>query len=307
MKDAFESGAPLDLISTHTKYAPSQAQWLRPIDDLMPAELDRRSAAAARGVVAHRRAVVPDPAQPRRPAAALPPRSDRPACPETWSAVDRRRHDADTSGRLLWLPVSRPRFRIVRHVLRAARQRRRALVRPRSPAGLRLGCRAVGDRADRRHAPAAPGHAARSARLALRRHLGRRSAPAMRRWCRTGRAAITSIAIPRPAASPIASAWRCCPRDRRAFGRRTPAATRLRSRAARATVPAAAALIRHLTSFDAQLGEARRGAIPCRASAFAAVRSEAAGEPAGRRAMALACRNREDDDRAAAVCGVSAV
>ena len=78
VKDAFESGAPLDLISTHTKYAPSQAQWLRPIDDLMPAELDRRSAAAASGVVAHRRTVVSDPAQPRRPAAALPSRSDRP-------------------------------------------------------------------------------------------------------------------------------------------------------------------------------------------------------------------------------------
>ena len=29
VKHAFESGRPLDLISTHTKYAPSQAQWLR--------------------------------------------------------------------------------------------------------------------------------------------------------------------------------------------------------------------------------------------------------------------------------------
>ena len=35
----------------------------------------------------------------------------------------------------------------------------------------------------------------------------------------------------------------------------------------------------HLTSFDAQLGEARHGAIPCRASALAAVRVEAAGDP----------------------------
>ncbi len=26
-------------ISTHTKYAPSQAQWLRPLDELVPAEL----------------------------------------------------------------------------------------------------------------------------------------------------------------------------------------------------------------------------------------------------------------------------
>ncbi len=39
VKDAFESGTPLDAISTHTKYAPSQAPWLSPLDDLVPAEL----------------------------------------------------------------------------------------------------------------------------------------------------------------------------------------------------------------------------------------------------------------------------
>jgi multiple sugar transport system substrate-binding protein len=34
VKAAFESGdADLDLLSTHTKYAPSQAQWLAPLDD----------------------------------------------------------------------------------------------------------------------------------------------------------------------------------------------------------------------------------------------------------------------------------
>jgi multiple sugar transport system substrate-binding protein len=34
IKQTFEAGAAdLDLISTHTKYAPSQAQWLRPLDD----------------------------------------------------------------------------------------------------------------------------------------------------------------------------------------------------------------------------------------------------------------------------------
>src|SRR5688572_687263 len=53
VKQAFESGdAGIDLLSTHTKYAPSQAQWLSPIDgeigsetagDLLarPAELSR--------------------------------------------------------------------------------------------------------------------------------------------------------------------------------------------------------------------------------------------------------------------------
>ena len=40
----------------------------------------------------------------------------------------------------------------------------------------------------------------------------------------------------------------------------------------------ATALLRHLTSFDSQLGEARRGAIPCRASALARIREEAAAD-----------------------------
>jgi multiple sugar transport system substrate-binding protein len=42
---------------------------------------------------------------------------------------------------------------------------------------------------------------------------------------------------------------------------------------------AAAALLRHLTSFEAQVIEARNGAIPCRASALAAVRADAAADP----------------------------
>jgi multiple sugar transport system substrate-binding protein len=39
------------------------------------------------------------------------------------------------------------------------------------------------------------------------------------------------------------------------------------------------ALLRYLTSFDAQLGEAREGSIPSRASALARVRAEASGNP----------------------------
>lgn len=51
----------------------------------------------------------------------------------------------------------------------------------------------------------------------------------------------------------------------------------------------AAALLKHLTSFDAQLEEARRGAIPCRASALERVRQEAEGDrPAERRWRLLA-------------------
>jgi multiple sugar transport system substrate-binding protein len=39
------------------------------------------------------------------------------------------------------------------------------------------------------------------------------------------------------------------------------------------------ALLRALTSFDAQIGEARRGAIPCRASALRRIRDEASTDP----------------------------
>jgi multiple sugar transport system substrate-binding protein len=39
VKQAFEAGgADIDLLSTHTKYAPSQAQWLTPVDDVLGAE-----------------------------------------------------------------------------------------------------------------------------------------------------------------------------------------------------------------------------------------------------------------------------
>src|SRR5439155_3199064 len=35
------SGTRIDVLSTHSKYAPSQARWLRPLDDVVPAELVR--------------------------------------------------------------------------------------------------------------------------------------------------------------------------------------------------------------------------------------------------------------------------
>ena len=35
VRRAFENGEALDLISTHTKYAPSQTAWLLPLDELI--------------------------------------------------------------------------------------------------------------------------------------------------------------------------------------------------------------------------------------------------------------------------------
>src|SRR2546428_6650938 len=41
VKREFESGpADIDLISTHTKYAPSQAAWLSPLDEDVPGAID---------------------------------------------------------------------------------------------------------------------------------------------------------------------------------------------------------------------------------------------------------------------------
>jgi multiple sugar transport system substrate-binding protein len=57
-------------------------------------------------------------------------------------------------------------------------------------------------------------------------------------------------------------------------------------RAARAPEDAAR-LLAHFTSFEAQLGEARRGAIPCRTSALDAIRAEAARDPADARRWQL--------------------
>ena len=42
------AGERIDLFATHSKYAPSQAQWLRPLDDLVDARRGR-TAGAARG------------------------------------------------------------------------------------------------------------------------------------------------------------------------------------------------------------------------------------------------------------------
>lgn len=46
--DLLGAGERLDIVATHSKYAPSQAQWLRPLDDLVDA--DRVAALAERAV-----------------------------------------------------------------------------------------------------------------------------------------------------------------------------------------------------------------------------------------------------------------
>ncbi len=129
VKDAFESGAPLDVISTHTKYAPSQAQWLSPLDEVMPGDLIDDLLPRPARAVAHRRRLLQIPRNLdvrllhyRRDLIATRARRRGPSSIDTADEVTR-----PGRLRLLWVPVSRTRLGTVRHVLRAAGRGRRRL------------------------------------------------------------------------------------------------------------------------------------------------------------------------------------
>jgi multiple sugar transport system substrate-binding protein len=105
VKHAFESRVPLDAISTHTKYSPSQAPWLRAIDDVMPDDLvgDLLPRPAELSRIDGRLMQIP------RNLDAL---SHRPPLvgANHLAGVARNRDDADTlaitqHGALLWFPV----------------------------------------------------------------------------------------------------------------------------------------------------------------------------------------------------------
>jgi multiple sugar transport system substrate-binding protein len=283
VKDAFESGTPLDAISTHTKYAPSQAQWLRPLDELAPAELvdDLLPRPAELSRIDGRLLQIPRNLDVRllhfrRDLIATPP--------ETWAGL------FDTASRLT----------------RAASNGEPAFygfLFPGRDSGLfgmfyELLVSAGGKLFDDDLRPAfasAPGHWAVEQITDLHQH--RRVTPRdLSRWhydeisasFRAGNAAQVTD-------------W---PGSYHLY--RDPATCRVADRVGLALLPAgpagiraayagchsfavtraagnpdaAMALVRHLTSFESQLGEARLGAIPCRASALAAARAAVAAEPA---------------------------
>ena len=103
------AGERIDVLSTHCKYAPSQAQWLRPLDDLVDVgalapkavDLCRFDGDAAVRAAQHRRA-----------RAVVAPIASRRAGDVGRARRVRRR-----------LRLPRPRVRAVRHVLRARRRR----------------------------------------------------------------------------------------------------------------------------------------------------------------------------------------
>jgi multiple sugar transport system substrate-binding protein len=277
--DALSSGAPLDVISTHTKYAPSQAQWLSPLDvvvgdawldDLLahPVELSRVDGALLQvprnldvRLLHYRRDLVAE-------------------APRTWAdlvaAADAGRHapagpsygflfpgrDSGLFGTFYELLVSaggelfdealQPAFDTdagrwaVEQIVDLHR------VRELTPRDLERW------HYDEISAAFRDGQAVMVTDWPGSHHLYRN--PATSRV-----AAVTSLALLPEGPAGKRAAYAGC----HSFA--IPRTARLPT--------LAAALVAHLTSFEAQRGEARLGAIPCRASALAAIGREAAGDP----------------------------
>ena len=281
VKSAFETGAPLDVISTHTKYAPSQAAWLQPLDELMPDDLvtDLLPRPAELATIDGRLFQIPRNLDVRL----LHYRTDLMAHPPaTWpELIDR----AVTLTRAL---AATPFY---------------GFLFPGRDSGLfgmfyELLVSAGGQLFDRDLQPAFDADAGRWAVEQIADvHLRKRLTPRdLANWhydeisasFRAGHAAMVSdwpgsyhlyrdrstcrvaervgLALLPAGPAGLRAAYAGCHSFAMVRSSRHP--------------DAAAALIRHLTSFHAQLGEARRGAIPCRASALAAVRAEAAGDAA---------------------------
>jgi multiple sugar transport system substrate-binding protein len=278
--ETFANGeADVDLLSTHTKYAPSQAQWLSPLGHIVPAadlkDLLPRPAEQShvggqflqmpRNVVVrllhYRTDLLPDP-------------------PDTWDRL------ADDAARVATASVA-------------------GFLFPGRDSGLfgtfyELLVDAGGALFDAALSPAFESDAGvRAVAYLTDLHRTRRvTPPALPDWhydeissqFRAGRAAMVcdwpgsyhlyrnpdmcgvadrvSLALLPAGSSGIRSAYGGC----HSFA--IPRASR--------NPEGGAALLRYLTSFDAQLGEARRGSIPARASALARVREESAQDPAAR-------------------------
>jgi multiple sugar transport system substrate-binding protein len=290
VKRAFASGSPrIDLLSTHTKYAPSQAEWLAPLDGLLgpeaeadllprPRELSRiggRLLQVPRNLdvrlLHYRRDLFEDPSSQDAFAQA----SGRPLrVPETWSELAEVAsfftrpglhgflfpgRDSGLFGTFyemlvgaggeLFDPALRPAFASAAGEWAAAMiadlHLKRAVTARELPrwhydeisASFRAGSAAmVCDWPGSYHLYKDP------ETCAVANHVGLAPLPAGPAGIRAAYAGCHSFAIPRAA------------------GNR----------------PGAWELLRWLTSFDAQFGEARRGAIPCRASVLARIREEAA-------------------------------
>jgi multiple sugar transport system substrate-binding protein len=289
VKDAFETATPgIDLLSTHTKYAPSQAQWLAPLDEVIgttdrddllprPAELARIDGSLRQmprnldvRLLHYRRDLFQDPSE----RSAYEKRFGRALrVPETWTELAEVAEfftrpgffgflfpgrDSGLfgtfyellvgAGGILFDAVLRPAFDSEAGIWAASLLAELHLVRGVSPrelpawhydeisAAFRAGRAAmVCDWPGSYHLYRNP------TTSVVASHTGLAPLPAGPAGVRAGYAGCHSFAIAAGA------------HDR----------------------DAAAALLRFLTRPDAQIAEAHRGAIPCRASALARVRQEA--------------------------------
>jgi multiple sugar transport system substrate-binding protein len=277
-------GADLDLISTHTKYAPSQAEWLAPLDDDVPGELagDLLPRAAELSRIGGQLLQVPRNLDVRL----LHYRRDLHARPpESWTGL------ADVASLL-----TRPGFY--------------GFLFPGRDSGLfgtfyELLVSAGGNLFDDAVRPAFDSEAGEwAAAMIAELHHARRVTPReLPSWhydeisasFREGHAAFVcdwpgSYHLYTNPATCVASSQvglALLPRgpvgSRAAYaGCHSFALVRgSRNRCG------GAQLLRFLTSFESQLGEARRGAIPCRASALQRVREESASDPAEAQRWAL--------------------
>jgi len=276
---AFETGTPLDVISTHTKYAPSQARWLSPLDDVVPAavvqDLLPRPLELSR--IDGRLLQIPRNLDVRL----LHYRSDLiHSTPRTWTEL------IDVSASVA-LPEGSPPFY--------------GFLFPGRDSGLfgtfyeLLAC-AGGELFDAQLRPAFDSDAGRWAieRIVELHHERRVTPRDLDRWhydeisasFRAGEAAMVcdwpgSYHLYRdPATCRVADRVSLALLPAGPGGRRAAYAgchSFAITRTARDR-DAAVALIDHLTSFEAQLAEARHGAIPCRASALAAIGTADAGD-----------------------------
>ncbi len=320
VKRTFESGAAdLDLISTHTKYAPSQAQWLAPLDEWLPAEtladilprplelarIDDRVLQVPRNLdvrlLHYRRDLFEDAEEQAR----FADRFGRPlAVPDTWQELvevatffTRPASPGSSVGAGFSRPSGPP-----KGGPHASVESVYGFVFPGRDSGLfgtfyELLVGGGGRLFDAALRPAFDSDAGVSAAAVLEElHTTRQVTP---RDLPTWHYDEVSAAFREGNAALIAD-W---PGSYHLY--RNPESCRVAGRIGLASLPAgsagvraayagchsfaiaraahnrdgAVALLQFLTSFDAQLGEARRGAIPCRASALARVREEAASDP----------------------------
>ena len=273
VRSEFGSGEPdVDLLSTHTKYSPSQAQWLSPLEDVVekgdaddlldrPAELariDGRLLQYPRNLdlrlLYFRRDLFEDPAE----RAAFEERHRRPLrVPETWDELVEVAIFLTRPGLSGFLFPGRDSglFGTFYELLVAAAGTSSTRTSPRPS----IPRRASGPPTASRSCTSGAASRRRSCRSGTTTPSRGSFARGARPWSATGPGATTSTTTPRPVASPIGWAWRFFRRVLRDDGRRTRGATPLPYPRGPATEPGAARLLRFLTSTESQVDEARRG------------------------------------------------